>query len=407
MKTALVHDYLAQAGGGERVVEVLHDLYPDSPLYTSIYDRAATFKSFAEMDVRTSFLQHSPFSSKLLHKFALPLFPRAFEQFDLSEFDLVISSSSSFAKGVITRPETCHVCYCHTPPRFAWRQHEYLSRGRASRMLAPLLQDILTNLRNWDINSAQRVDYFIANSHNIARRIKKYYRRDATVIYPPVPTDRFQVAPRCEVGDYFLVVSRLVGYKRVDLAVEACNHLDIPLHVIGTGPEIKALRKIAGRKTQILGALSDKQVRSELSHCRALIFPGEDDFGMTPVEAMASGRPVIAYHAGGALETVVEGHTGLFFHEQTMSSLASALVASRSMQFHADELRAHARKFDIRVFKSEMQRFVDNALLDHRLSMDTQHTIPAGHDQEEMRLRIPVDERALALPSMALHVDPT
>ena len=257
-ETALVHDYLAQSGGAERVVAALHSLFPSAPLYTSVYDPKATLPCFSEMDIRTSFLQRSLLSSRRFHKLALGLYSLAFEQFDLTRYALVISSSSSFAKGVITNPETCHICYCHTPARFAWRQHDYLLQSRLTRLLAPWMGGMISGLRQRDFDSAQRVDYFVANSDNIARRIRKHYRREVdAVIYPPVETQRFTPAPADEIGEHYLVVSRLVGYKRIDLAIEACNRLQVPLRVVGTGPEARSLRRLAGPTIQFLGRLSD------------------------------------------------------------------------------------------------------------------------------------------------------
>ena len=299
-RVALVHDYLAQAGGAERVAAALHILFPEAPLYTSVYDPRATLDVFAQVDVRTSFLQRWPISSRRFHKLALPYYPAAFERFDFSGYDLVLSSSSSFAKGVMTPPETCHICYCHTPSRFIWRPQEYLRQSRTARIVTALLGSVMSNLRSWDVESAQRVDFFVANSYNVARRIRKFYRRDtAAIIYPPVETGKFAPVSPSEVGSHFLVVSRLLNYKRIDLAVEACNRLQAPLRIIGIGPDMAALKRIAGPTITFLGRLSDTEVVAELARCRALIFPGEEDFGITPVECMASGRPVVAYGAGG------------------------------------------------------------------------------------------------------------
>ena len=367
-QTALVHDDLVQAGGAERVAAVLHRMYPQAPLYAALYDPRTTLPDFAGADVRTSFLQNWPIASKQFHKLALPYFPAAMEALDLSGYELVISSSSRFAKGVITPPETCHICYCHTPARFAWRPHDYLSRSLSTRLLSPLLVGMLSRLRAWDLQSAHRVDYFVANSYNVARRIRKYYRRDASaVIYPPVDTDRYQPAPLSEVGEHYLVVSRLIGYKRTDLAIDACNRLRLPLHVVGTGPEFGALKRKAGPTVQMLGRLPDTDVAREYARCRALIFAGEEDFGLTPLEAMASGRPVVAYGAGGALETVIDGKTGLFFREQTVDSLCVALTALPQTSFSPEALRAHALRFDTRVFEQQMRQFVQVALTEHRL----------------------------------------
>lgn len=367
MKTALVHDYLAQAGGAERVAAALHSMFPAAPLYTSVHDAKATLPIFDNVDVRTSFLQRGPFSSRRFHKLALPYYPTAFERFDFSGYDLVLSSSSSFAKGVLTPPETCHVCYCHTPSRFIWRQQEYLRQSRASRLALGLIGPVLNHLRSWDVESANRVDYFVANSYNVARRIRKFYRRDvAAVIYPPVETAKFAPVAASEVGDHFLVVSRLLNYKRLDLAVAACNRLRVPLRVVGIGPDLPALKRIAGPTVQFLGRLSDQEVGQELARCKALIFPGEEDLGLTPVECMASGRPVVAYKAGGALETVVEGETGLFFREQTVDSLAEALTAMARASFSTEVLRKHALGFDTYVFEARLRCLIEDAMADHR-----------------------------------------
>ncbi|HEY3329591.1 MAG TPA: glycosyltransferase [Capsulimonadaceae bacterium] len=366
-KVALVHDDLVQSGGAERVVGVLHELYPSAPIYTSIYDPKTTLSSLADADIRTSYMQKWPLACRKLHKLALTSYPVAFEQFDLSEYDVVISSSSRFAKGIITPPETCHICYCHTPARFAWRHHEYLAQSATTRLLSPLMRGMLSKLRAWDYVSAQRVDYFIANSANVAKRINKYYRRDtAAVIYPPIETKRFSAAPADEVGDHFLIVSRLVGYKRLDLAVEACTRLGLPLRIIGTGPEEKALKRIAGPTVSFLGRLPDKEVSAQYARCRALIFPGEEDFGMTPLECMASGRPVVGFGRGGALETIIDGQTGLFFHEQTVESLSEALVAMKNLHVLPELLQAHASRYDVAEFNTQMSRFVQWAVEEQR-----------------------------------------
>ena len=373
MKTALVHDYLAQAGGAERVVSVLHGMFPEAPLYTSVYDREQTFAEFQQMDVRTSLLQRWPFSSRRYHKFALPFYPQAFEQMDFSGYDLVLSSSSSFAKGIITPPEACHICYCHTPSRFIWRQEDYLKQASSSPLTSLALGPLLSRLRSWDVESAQRVDFFVANSYTVARRIRKYYRREvAAVIPPPVETKKFAPAPPAEVGEHFLIVSRLLNYKRIDLAVEACNKLRLPLRIVGDGPDLPALKRAAGPTIQFLGRLSDKEVVRELSVCRALIFPGEEDFGITPLECMASGRPVVAYGAGGALETVVEGETGLFFPEQTAESLASVLPAVAAQSFSPEALQKYAAGFDTSVFVARMRALIDEAMEEYRRANSTQ-----------------------------------
>ena len=367
VNVAIVHDYLAQAGGAERVVASLHDLVPKAPVYTSVYDANGTFDCFRDMDVRTSYLQRWPFSSRRLHKLALFLYPGAFESFDFSQYDLVISSSSSFAKGIITKPETCHVCYCHTPTRFAWHQQSYTEASWAKKAATPVMSQLMGSMRGWDLDAARRADYVIANSHNVARRIRKYYQRPVdAVIHPPVETSRFQSAPVEDVGDHFLVVSRLIGYKRIDLAIHACNRLGKKLRIIGTGPELASLQKRAGSTITFCGRLPDKEVTRELSTCQALIFPGDEDFGITPLEAMASGRPVVAYGCGGALETVIDGQTGLLFRKQSVESLCDALVRFDGVTFNPRALEEHARKFDTRQFHAAMRRFLVDAMADHR-----------------------------------------
>lgn len=363
MRVAIVHDFLAQAGGAERVVEVLHQVFPNAPVYTSIYDADATLPSFRDMDVRTTFLQRLPGGASW-HKFYLPLYPMAFEQLDLSDYDVVISSSSSFAKGVITGPQTCHICYCHTPSRFAWRYHEYISQGGYSRWTRHLLPFVIHSLRTWDYVSAQRVDHFIANSKNVANRILKFYRQPSEIICPPVNTSRFRIAEG-PVGDYLLVVSRLVGYKKIDLAVEACTKRGIPLKVVGVGPAMPRLMAMAGPTVEFLKRAPDKQVTELLSHCRAFLFPGEEDFGIAPLEAMASGRPVVAYRAGGALETVVENKTGVFFHEPTADSLADALDRLERMPIDSVAIRRHAERFDNVVFADNIRSYVQRKYAEH------------------------------------------
>lgn len=376
VKVAIVHDYLTQAGGAERVAATLHRLFPEALLYTSVYDPKSTLAYFDTVTVATSFLQRWPLSSQRMHKFALPLYPTAFEHFDLSAYDLVVSSSSSFAKGVITPPHTCHVCYCHTPARFAWRQHEYLSQSRRGRVMSLLLRNMLGRLRSWDIESAQRPDYYVANSYNVAQRIRKYYRRDvAAVIPPPIDTQRYAPAPPHEVGSHFLVVSRLVGYKRVDLAVEACSRLELPLRIVGAGPDLAGLKRIAGPTIEFLGRLSDAEVAREFARCRALIFAGEEDFGMTPLECMASGRPVVAFAAGGALETVTDGESGILFHTQTAASLAAALVSLSGAMFAPERLQEHAARFGLSIFQDRMTRFIEEAVAQHQSRLRTHYGI--------------------------------
>ena len=358
MKVALVHDYLNQMGGAERVVLALHELFPDAPLYTSIYDPRRVDPAFAQMDIRTSFLQKWPLVKKH-HQPFLPLYPFAMERLDLRGYDLVLSSSSAFGKGVITGPDTLHICYCHTPMRWCWNYDEYVEReqlGKAARSVLPFL---ITWLRVWDQTSAMRVDHFIANSPIVAGRIHKYYQRDAVVIPPPVEAARFLFDPRIQPEDYFLIVSRFIPYKRIDLAIEACNRLSLPLVIIGGGRDEERLRKLAGPTIRFTGRISDEEVQQYYARCRAFILPGEEDFGITPLEAQVSGRPVIAYGAGGALASVIDGITGVFFQKQTVECLAETLAAFDEREFDPQTAHNHAMEFDKPRFHRRLLQFIE------------------------------------------------
>ena len=355
MNIAIVHDFFCNLGGSDAVVQALHQLFPDAPIYTLIvYDRNRDAALIQNMKLRLSFLQRIPWARRS-HQPFLPLFPIAIEQFDLRGYDLIISSSHSCAKGVITPPETLHVCYCHTPMRYAWDMYPEYTRqmGRLARAITAL---VMHYIRLWDVLSTARVDHFIANSRFVARRIWKYYRREATVIYPPVDTAYFTPEDRNE--DYYVVVSRLTGYKRIDLAIMAFNDLGRPLRVIGDGPEYRRLQAMAGRNITFLGHQPRAAVREHLARCRALIFPGVEDFGIIAVEAQAAGRPVIAYAAGGALETVTDGVTGLLFQEQSPAALCAGVERFEQTVFDKQLIREHARQFDAVRFAEQMRAFI-------------------------------------------------
>jgi glycosyltransferase involved in cell wall biosynthesis len=359
MKVAIVHDFLVQNGGAEKVVEVLHGMYPEAPIYTSMYDSAAMPASYKSWDIRTSFLQKVP-RKKHSHKIPLLLYPLAFESFDLSRYDLVISSSSSFAKGVITQPHTTHICYCHAPMRFAWSTRTYLENERIVSKLRTLLVPGLHYLRNWDAIAALRVDRFVANSGVVAKRIHKFYRVPSTVIHPPVDTSRFSVSDTIE--DYYTIVSRAIPYKRLDLAVDAFSKLGIPLKIAGSGRQMAELKSRAASNVTFLGRVSDADLPGLLSRAKGYVMPGEEDFGIAPVEANASGRPVIAYAAGGALDSQIDGKTGVLFPVQTVESLIDAVQRAEQTTFDPHYIRNHALGFDTQVFCSKLQALVDETM---------------------------------------------
>jgi glycosyltransferase involved in cell wall biosynthesis len=358
MRLAIVHDYLNQYGGAERVLEALHGLFPRAPIFTSMYDPTHLPDFYRQYDIHTSFMQRLPGVTSH-HQAYLPLYPVAFESFDFSDYDVVISNSSAWCKGVVTTPETVHICYCLTPMRFAWRYRDYVERERLGRLLRLGLPAAMTALRVWDVTSSQRVDRFLAISHAVAARVKKYYRRQATIVYPPVDTGRF--ATNCAPGDYYLVVSRLVPYKRVDLAVETFNRLGLPLKVVGDGRDYAALRGRSAPNVEFLGRVSDPEVVALIQGCRGFLFPGEEDFGITPVEAQAAGRPVVAYGAGGALDTVLDGETGVHFGEQTVASLTAGVRRLESLSLDPVRIADHARRFDITIFEQEIRAAVAEA----------------------------------------------
>jgi glycosyltransferase involved in cell wall biosynthesis len=365
MKVALVHDYLNQMGGAERVVMAFHELFPDAPIYTSIYDPTRVDPAFRKMDIRTSFMQKLPLVTKH-HQPYLPFYPIAMEQLDLRGYDLVLSSSSAFGKGVITRPETLHICYCHTPMRWCWNYREYVEREQLGKVARSILPFFITSLRIWDQVSANRVDHFIANSPVVAERIRKYYQREAMYIPPPVETSRFPFDPTLQPDNYFLILSRLVPYKRIDLAIQACNQLQLPLVIIGGGRDLERLKRLAGPTIQFLGRLPDEQVIHYYTHCRAFLFPGEEDFGITPLEAQACGRPVIAYGAAGALASVIEGVTGIFFREQTVENLVATLASFDEKQFNPTTIRNHALEFDTPCFHRRILQFIKTKMDDDK-----------------------------------------
>ncbi|GIV90378.1 MAG: glycosyl transferase [Chloroflexus sp.] len=380
MRVALVHDYLNQYGGAERVLEALHELFPTAPIYTSIFDPTAMPAVYRRWDIRTSFMQRMPAWRTQFRRY-VALYPTAFERFDLSSYDLIISSSSAFAKGIIPRPGALHICYCHTPMRFAWRTDDYVAREQINGLQAKLLPFLLNYLRIWDTVSANRVDLFVANSREVAGRIARYYRRPAMVIPPPVDLPSY--APR-QPEEFYLAGGRLIPYKRLELAIEAFNHLRLPLKIFGDGRDRARLERMAGPNIEFLGWVDEATRLDLFARCRAFIFPGEEDFGITPLEVLAMGRPIIAYAAGGALETLIDGVTGRFFYQPTAAALAAAVALSRTDYIDPLVLRRHAEQFSRPRFLAAMRNLIDEALT-------AQHTGRlAEFEQSFAQLSLPV-----------------
>lgn len=357
-KVALAHDHLFQIGGAEKVLVALSTIYPVAPIFTLINDRKISNKILQNKQIISSYLQKIPGANRFF-KYFLLLMPPAWEKIDLSKYDLVISSSSGFVKGVRTGHNSQHICYCHTTTRYLWDdQEEYIGNLPEAKIVKYFLPRFLSKLQNWDFSKAQEVNHFIANSHFIARKIKQHYKKDSIVIHPPIKVKEFSLADKVE--DYYLIVSRLRPYKKVDLAVKAFNNLKLPLKIIGGGSELKKLKKMAHSNIEFLGEVSDQERNYYLSRCKAFIYPQVEDFGISALEAMASGRPVIAYKAGGALETVVEGKTGVFFEEQTWESLAHKILRFDDSKFQSAIIRDHAKNFDEEKFKQKILTFINS-----------------------------------------------
>jgi glycosyltransferase involved in cell wall biosynthesis len=354
-RVALIHDYLNQYGGAERVLEALHELFPDAPVYTSIYDFRAMPESYRSWDIRTSWMQRLPGWRRWFRSYFW-LYPSAIESFDLGDYDLLLSSSSAYAKGAIPRPGALHICYCHTPMRFGWRTGSYVEREGIGSGTGWALSLLLTWLRTWDIVSSQRVDAFVANSHGVAERIRRYYGRDAAVIPPPVDLPPYVEA---QPEDVYLAGGRFVPYRRLDLVVQAFTALKLPLIVFGDGRDRRRLESLAGPNVRFAGRVSDDELQQLYRRCRAYVTAFEEDAGIQPVEAMAAGRPVIAYAAGGVRETVVEGESGWFFHEQTPAALAVAVAESRAVHWDAAAIRRHAEQYGRERFRERISALID------------------------------------------------
>ncbi len=357
MKIALVHDYLAQDGGAERVLQAFHEMWPEAPIFVLFHDREK-IKGFDKAKIKESFIAKFPFAKKR-YQWLLPLMPMATERHNLHEFDVVLSSTSAFAKGVLTRPETLHISYCHTPTRYLWTDtHEYIADLKYNSAVKALLPRIIHHMRLWDKMSVDRVDHFIANSDTVRHRINKYYRRDSDIIYPPVDTHNFKVAE--EVGNYFVTGGRLVPYKRTDLVIHVFNRLGWPLKIFGDGPEFAELKAMAKDNIEFLGRISDEAKSDLLAKAKAFIHPQIEDLGITPIESMASGRPVIAYPVGGVTETVIPNVTGLFFKDQTWESLLDTILDFDSLNWDSQTIKKHAERFGSELFKDRVKKYVED-----------------------------------------------
>lgn len=359
MKVAIVHEWFDIRGGSENVVTSLLNIYPNADLFALVdfFDDDLRTKMLKDKQVTTTFIQSLPFAKKLFRNY-LPLFPIAIEQLDVSGYDLVISSSHAVAKGVITSPDQIHICYQYSPIRYAWDMyHTYFKEHEIRGLKAIILKYILYRIRIWDVISSNRVDHFIAISTLIQNRIQKYYRRESTVIFPPVDTNRFSYCDKKE--NYYFTASRLVPYKKIKLIVEAFNQNGKHLMVVGTGEQYKELKQMANSNVEILGYCNDSEMVHMMQQAKAFIFASYEDFGITPVEAMACGTPVIAYGKGGVLDTVIPYKTGIFFDEQTMVSLNGAIDEFEKISFDFKDISEHAKQFDIEVFENRFKDFID------------------------------------------------
>ncbi|MFH1030774.1 MAG: glycosyltransferase [bacterium] len=364
MKVALVHDFLIQNGGAEAVVKIFAEMFPEAPIFTLVSDERKMDPYFRNRQIIPSFIENMPFG-KCKYQWFLPLMPLAIEQLNLMNYDLIISSSSAFAHGVITNPDAMHICYCHTPTRYLWTDtYDYVKELKHNIIIRKAIPFALSKIRMWNRLAAERPNFFLANSKCVQRRIERYYNRKSDIIYPPVETGKFFIADDVEIDKnkgYFLVGGRLVAYKRYDLVVTAFNKLGMRLKIFGDGPEEKKLKQMARGNIEFLGRASDEERGELYKKAIAFIHPQEEDFGITAVESMASGRPVIAFKKGGALETVVENETGVFFEEQNWPALADTIIKFKPEMFNPQLIRQHAEKFDVRVFKERIKNFIEHS----------------------------------------------
>lgn len=363
MKIALVHDYLSQDGGAEQVLRMFHHIWPEAPIFV-LFNRSGSVLGFENADIRESFLRWLP-GARTRFQWYLPLMPLATEHYDLREFDVVLSSTSAFAKGILTRPDALHISYCHTPPRYLWTDaQEYVAELKYNRLVKAILPRVLHRLRLWDKMSVDRVDFFIANSNVVRQRIEKYYRRESDIIYPPVMAKEYVPVSVDQVADYYVTGGRLVYYKRFDLVIHVFNRLGWPLKIFGSGPHLETLRAMAKSNITFVGRIDDVAKAELLAHARAFINPQVEDLGITPLESMAAGRPVIAYGVGGVTETVIPGETGEFFYEQSWESLLDILLHFDYRAWDSVKIRARAERFDEVIFRERIRSYVEDHLAD-------------------------------------------
>lgn len=365
MKLALVHDWLNQIGGAEDVLDVLVNQYTASPIYTSIFAPDLMPAHYQQWDIRTLWIDKLP-AIHSHHQPYLPVYPMAWGGLDLSEYDVVLSNKSGFCHGLQFDETTVHICYCLAPTRYVWQLDHYIAREGLGKAVEFALRPIIALMKRWDYNAAQRVTHFIAISTEIQERIKTYYNRDSVIIFPPVDTSRFQPVPPDQVEDYFLVVSRLVPYKRIDLAVQVATELGLPLKVGGKGRDLERLQTMAGDTVEFLGFVPDEELPQLMAKCKAFLFPGLEDFGITPVQAQSAGRPVIAYGGGGALDTVIPGITGEHFNEMTVDCLKAIMQNFDANRYNPVTIREHALKFDTTIFNQQLNSFVEQAWSAHQ-----------------------------------------
>lgn len=355
-KIAIVTDWMTNYGGAESVISAFHDLFPDAPIYTTLY-KPEKMRELGQLEnIKTSYLNKIP---GLKHQWMLGFMPTAIEMMDLDEFDIVLSSCHSVSKGVITKPSTLHISYCHTPMRYAWESWDFESRlQKFPKLLHSTIRRQMKKIKRWDAAAAQRVDQYIANSTYIASKIKEHYKRKADVIYPPVRAQNFQPVP-IPTANYYFSAGRLIPYKKFDLLVKTFNELGLPLKIAGTGPELEKLKAMAKPNVEILGYVEDEALRELYANCKGFLFPQMEDAGIVPLEAMASGRPVIAYNKGGSLDTMIEGKTGVFFEEQAVESLKKAIQKFETLSFDSSFIQAHAEQYDIERFKEKILKYVE------------------------------------------------